>query len=83
MGSCSECEWSNTGLLNLGNKDSARWVCHGCCKRAIDERDQLKARLAWLERDYGPFPSFAMTVDDHPPRQVKVPWPYGNKKGGA
>ena len=43
---CSECHWTNTNLLNLGEPDKPRWVCHGCCKRGFDKLAELERRLA-------------------------------------
>jgi hypothetical protein len=34
---CSECNWTNVGLINLGDPLKPRWVCQGCCKRAIEK----------------------------------------------
>jgi hypothetical protein len=39
---CSECHWTNVSLLNYGNPGEPRWICHGCCKRIIEERDTIK-----------------------------------------
>lgn len=33
---CAVCNWTNTGLLNVGDPGHARWVCHGCIKRTFD-----------------------------------------------
>lgn len=35
--SCCICDWSNSGLLNLGEPGKPRWVCHGCIKREFDK----------------------------------------------
>ena len=42
---CSECNWTNVSLINLGEYGKPRWVCQGCCKRAIDTLDGIKALL--------------------------------------
>ena len=39
---CSECGWTSTGLLNIGEMEAPRWICHGCTKREVEERDELK-----------------------------------------
>ena len=51
---CSECHWTNVSLLNYGNPGEPRWICHGCCKRLIDDGDTLpplalEKRIAELE----------------------------------
>ena len=43
---CSVCNWTNVGCINLGEFGKPRWVCQGCCKRALEERDQLRIDLA-------------------------------------
>lgn len=45
---CSVCSWTNVSLLNLGEPGQYRLVCHGCCKRIIEERDLLKEGTAGL-----------------------------------
>ncbi len=40
---CSKCNWTNVGLLNLGEPGKPRWVCLGCCKRAIETLDAAKS----------------------------------------
>jgi len=42
---CSECNWGNSSLLNLGEFNKPRWVCHGCCKLAIEARDESLSAL--------------------------------------
>jgi hypothetical protein len=43
---CLICNWSNTGLLNIGNPNEPQvWICHGCVKRVYEERNQLRAAL--------------------------------------
>jgi len=42
---CSECNWTNVSILNLGEFNKPRWVCHGCCKRAIETRDESLSKL--------------------------------------
>lgn len=39
---CCLCNWSNTGLQNLGEFGTPRWVCHGCCKRMLDALENLR-----------------------------------------
>ncbi|MCX6780345.1 MAG: hypothetical protein NT034_04185 [Candidatus Magasanikbacteria bacterium] len=34
---CSECNWTNVGLWNLGESGKPRWVCQGCAKRSVDK----------------------------------------------
>jgi hypothetical protein len=33
---CHICNWTNVGLLNLGEPDKPKWTCQGCCKRILD-----------------------------------------------
>jgi len=42
---CSECEWTNVSLLNLGEPGKPRMVCHGCCKRALEAVDACRSAL--------------------------------------
>lgn len=45
---CSECNWTNVSLLNLGDLGKPRWICHGCCKRAFQKIDTLQSLVgAW------------------------------------
>lgn len=45
---CSECNWTNTSLLNLGEPGKPRWICPGCCKRAFQKIDMFRSTLdAW------------------------------------
>jgi len=46
---CCECNWTNVNLLNIGEQGDPRCVCHGCCKRIAEERDQLKAEVERLK----------------------------------
>ncbi len=44
---CQICNWSNTGLLNLGKPNGeTMWMCHGCIKR---ERDKHITALNQIE----------------------------------
>ena len=38
---CNECNWTNVGLINIGEPNSPRMICLGCVKRAIEMRDRL------------------------------------------
>lgn len=42
---CSECGWTNVGLVNLGEPEQPRMVCMGCCKRAIEALDACRSIL--------------------------------------
>ncbi len=42
---CSECNWTNVSLINLGEPGKPRWVCHGCCKRTLEALDSVHAAL--------------------------------------
>jgi len=42
---CSECGWTNVGLINLGEPEKPRMVCMGCCKRAIEKLDACRSIL--------------------------------------
>jgi NTP pyrophosphatase (non-canonical NTP hydrolase) len=33
---CGVCDWTNVGLLNVGDPGRPMWMCHGCIKRAVD-----------------------------------------------
>jgi hypothetical protein len=44
-GSCSVCSWTNVSLLNLGNPGTPRMVCIGCCKRAVEALDIIRAAI--------------------------------------
>ena len=43
--SCSNCNWTNISLLNLGNFGKSKMVCHGCAKRAIVVVETMKRVL--------------------------------------
>jgi len=38
---CYMCKWTNVSLLNLGEAESPRWVCHGCCKRMMSALESI------------------------------------------
>jgi hypothetical protein len=42
---CSVCRWTNTGCLNIGELNRARWICHGCIKTTIEELEETVADL--------------------------------------
>lgn len=45
---CDTCHWTNTGCLNIGEGDKARWICHGCIKRTIDQFESASPAPAWI-----------------------------------
>ncbi len=47
---CSECNWTNVFLLNLGEPGKPRWVCQGCCKRAVETRHAAPERQSHYDR---------------------------------
>jgi len=38
---CSICNYTNVGLINIGNPGTPRMVCLGCVKRTFDTIDEL------------------------------------------
>lgn len=45
MNTCSFCNWTNVDLLNVGEFNKPRWICHGCIKRVVEECAQFKAAV--------------------------------------
>ena len=45
---CSVCNWTNSpgSVWNLGEPGKPRWVCQGCCKRALERATAAEAELA-------------------------------------
>lgn len=42
---CSVCNWTNTGLWNLGIPGEPEWVCQGCAKLKLESCSDLTAAL--------------------------------------
>lgn len=45
---CSVCDWTNVGLLNLGEPNAAKWICHACIKRESDSAEKIARAIAKL-----------------------------------
>lgn len=59
---CSICKWSNASLIDIGNPGEQRYVCHGCCKRAVEMTDSTRNPVweysrfsAYIRRNGKPF----------------------------
>ena len=60
MNTCSFCNWTNIGLLNIAEPSAEpRWICHGCVKLIADARDGMV-----------PAPKRMYPIQDGP----SVPW---------
>ena len=53
---CPECNWTNVNLMNYGEPNKPRWMCHGCAARALADRARMQKVVdaaKELHRAYG------------------------------